>query len=433
MAEVTIDLEEKTPPVDVVDAPNPSADSVQSKKSSARKLSRAAILVPVIALVLAAAAATLYHFYAGWESTDDAQIDGYINPISSRVAGYITNVYVEDNQYVKAGTILAQIDPKDYQVALDSAQASLANDRATAAASLVSVPVTSVNTSSQLASAQADVMNAQAGISGAEKMLAAAQAEVLQAEANQAKAQDDVTRFKQLVDKQEIPEQRYVQAVQTASGAEAAVGAARANVQASQDAVSQAHARRDQALAALASAHTGPQQIRIQQSHAVAATAVALKSRSAVEQAELSLGYTRIVAPVDGLVAKRSAQAGQYVQPGQQLMAIVPLDDLWVTANFKETQLRSIRAGEPAEIYVDAYGRSYKGHVESIAGGTGAVFSLLPPENATGNYVKIVQRVPIRLRIDPGQDPDHLLRPGMSVQPNVNVKSVKSAAGASAN
>jgi membrane fusion protein (multidrug efflux system) len=204
-------------------------------------------------------------------------------------------------------------------------------------------------------------------------------------------------------------------------------------VQASQDAVSQAHARRDQALAALASAHTGPQQIRIQQSHAVAATAVALKSRSAVEQAELSLGYTRIVAPVDGLVAKRSAQAGQYVQPGQQLMAIVPLDDLWVTANFKETQLRSIRAGEPAEIYVDAYGRSYKGHVESIAGGTGAVFSLLPPENATGNYVKIVQRVPIRLRIDPGQDPDRLLRPGMSVQPNVNVKSLKSAAGASAN
>jgi membrane fusion protein (multidrug efflux system) len=343
------------------------------------------------------------------------------------VSGYITNVYVDDNQYVKAGTILAQIDPKDYQVALDSAQATLANDRATATASEVSVPVTSVNTASQLASAQADVMNAQAGISGAEKMLAAAQAEVLQAEANQAKAQDDVTRFKQLVDKQEIPEQRYVQAVQTASGAEAAVSAARANVQASQDAVRQANGRLDQALASRESARTGPQQIRIQQSHAVAATAVALKSRSAVEQAELYLNYTRIVAPVDGLVAKRSAQAGQYVQPGQQLMAIVPLDDLWVTANFKETQLRNIRSGEPAELYVDAYGRSYRGHVESISGGTGAVFSLLPPENATGNYVKIVQRVPIRLRIDPGQDPNRLLRPGMSVQPKVNVKSLVAA------
>jgi len=320
--DITIDLEEKAPAADILGASHSAnpGDSSRGKKSSNRKLARTVILVPAIVLVLAAAAATLYHFYAGWESTDDAQIDGYINPISSRVAGYITNVYVDDNQYVKAGTILAQIDPKDYQVAVDSAQATLANDRATATASEVSVPVTSVNTASQLASAQADVMNAQAGISGAEKMLAAAQAEVLQAEANHAKAQDDVTRFKQLVDKQEIPEQRYVQAVQTASGTEAAVTAARANVQASQDAVRQANGRLDQSLASLESARTGPQQIRIQQSHAVAATAVALKSRSAVEQAELYLNYTRIVAPVDGLVAKRSAQAGQYVQPGQQLM-----------------------------------------------------------------------------------------------------------------
>ncbi len=430
MAEnVTIDLEDKAPAVEVPDAvvSGDSTDSTRRKKFSGWKLSRTTILVPVIALVLAAAAATVYHFYAGWESTDDAQIDGYINPISSRVAGYITNVYVDDNQYVKAGTVLAQIDPKDYQLALDSAQAAFANDRATATASEASVPVTSVDTVSQLASAQAEVMNAQAGISGSEKMLAAAQSAVLQAEANQAKAQDDVDRFKQLVDKQEIPEQRYVQAVQTATGAGAAVAAARANVQASEDSVSQAQAKLGQALASLDSARTGPQQIRIQQAHATAATAVALKSRSAVEQAELYLNYTRIVAPVDGLVAKRSAQAGQYVQPGQQLMAIVPLDDLWVTANFKETQLKSIRAGEPAELYVDAYGRSYKGHVESIAGGTGAVFSLLPPENATGNYVKIVQRVPVRLRIDPGQDSGHLLRPGISVEPKVIVRSPERA------
>jgi membrane fusion protein, multidrug efflux system len=422
--DVAIDLEEKALPVDLPDE-GPSADPAASprrKKLSAWKLSRTTVLVPAIGLILAATAAMAYHFYAGWESTDDAQIDGYINPISSRVAGYITNVFVDDNQYVKAGTLLAQIDPKDYQVALDSARATLANDRATAAASEVNVPVTSVNASSQLASAQADVMNARAGISGSEKQLAAGQAAVLQAQANQAKAQDDVKRFKQLVDKQEIPEQRYVQAVQTAAGADAAVDAALANFQASQDVVRQAHARLDQALASLESARTGPQQIRIQQSRAVVAAAVAEKSRSAVEQAELNLNYTRILAPVDGLVAKRSAQAGQYVQPGQQLMAIVPLDDLWVTANFKETQLKNIRPGEPAEIYADAYGRNYKGHVESIAGGTGAVFSLLPPENATGNYVKVVQRIPIRLRIDPGQDPNHLLRPGMSVEPKVRVK-----------
>ena len=154
----------------------------------------------------------------------------------------------------------------------------------------------------------------------------------------------------------------------------------------------------------------------------MAATALADKSKRGVEQAQLNLNYTRIVSPVDGLVAKRSVQVGQYVVPGQQLLAVIPLDDIWVTANFKETQLKNVRPGERVQIFVDAYDRDYSGHVESIAGGTGAIFSLLPPENATGNYVKVVQRVPVRLRFDPGQDPQHLLRPGLSVVPKVNVK-----------
>jgi membrane fusion protein (multidrug efflux system) len=387
-----------------------------------KRMARVKIIAPIVVLLLAAASAFAYRYYAGWESTDDAQIDGYINPISSRVAGYITNVYVDDNQYVKAGTPLAQIDTKDYEVALASAQATLANDQATADASHVNVPVISVNTSTQLVSAEADVANTRAGISASEQQLAAAQAAVLQTEANSAKAQDDVKRYKQLVDKQEIPEQLYVQAVQTANGADAAVQAALANVQAAQDAVRQAQSRLAQASASVVSAQTGPQQIRIQQSRAVAATAAAHKSKTAVEQAQLNLSYTRIVAPVDGIVAKRSAQPGQYVSPGQQLMAVVPLDDVWVTANFKETQLRNMRPGNPVEIQVDAYGRTFTGHVESIAGGTGSVFSLLPPENATGNYVKVVQRVPVRLRLDKGQDPDRQLRPGMSVVPKVNVR-----------
>ena len=397
-----------------------------------KRMGRAKIIAPIVMLLLAAATALAYHYYAGWESTDDAQIDGYINPISSRISGYITNVYVDDNQYVKAGTLLAKIDPKDYEVAVASAQANLANDQATAVASQVNVPVTSVNTSSQLVSAEADVANARAGISGSEQQLAAAQAAVLQAEANNAKAQDDVKRYKKLVDKQEISEQLYVQAVQTANGAAAAVQATVANVQAAQDAVRQAQSRLAQASASVESAQTGPQQIRIQQSRAVAAAAAAQKSKTAVEQAQLNLSYTRIVAPVDGVVAKRSAQPGQYVSPGQQLMAVVPLDDIWVTANFKETQLRNMRPGNPVEIDVDAYGRTYTGHVESIAGGTGAVFSLLPPENATGNYVKVVQRLPVRLRLDKGQDPDHQLRPGMSVVPKVNVKEHAPNAGGSA-
>jgi membrane fusion protein (multidrug efflux system) len=177
----------------------------------------------------------------------------------------------------------------------------------------------------------------------------------------------------------------------------------------------------EQAQAELESAQTGPSQVRIQRSRAMASAALVAKSRAAVDQAQLNLDYTRIVAPVDGVVAKRSAQAGEYVTPGQQLLAVVPLDDIWVTANFKGTRLKNMRQGLPVKIYVDAFGRDYDGHVESMAGGTGAVFSLLPPENATGNYVKVVQRLPVRIRFDRGQDPAQQLRPGMSVGPKVKV------------
>jgi membrane fusion protein (multidrug efflux system) len=424
--ELTIDIEEKPVPDGVSKGANSaprSENSGSSDKAMARGKLGTKLLIGVVAvLVLAAAAASGYYFLAGWESTDDAQIDGYVNPISSRIAGYITKVYVDDNQYVKAGTLLAQIDPTDYEVALGSAQATLANDRATADASQVNIPITSINATSGITAAQADVDNARAGISAAEKALAGARAALVQSQANNAKAQDDVKRYKPLVDRQEIPEQLYVQAVESAKGTAAAVEVAAAKVQADQDGVTQAQGKFGQAVAGLESARTGPQQVRIQESRALAAAALAEKAKRAVEQARLNLNYTRIVAPVDGLVAKRTVQVGQYVAPGQQLLAVIPVDDIWVTANFKETQLKNVRAGEPVEIFVDAYGRDYSGHVESIAGGTGAIFSLLPPENATGNYVKVVQRVPVRVRFDPGQDPDHRLRPGLSVVPKVNVK-----------
>ncbi len=411
---------EEIPEVQNTPAASPGAE-VQAPTVKRGGKSRAIVIVPVAILALAATAAFLSSYYAGWESTDDAQIDGHINPISSRVGGYVTRVYVDDNQYVQAGTPLVQIDPKDYQVALDSARATLLNDQATAAASEENVPITTVDTSSRLASAQADVSAATAGISAAEKQLAAARAAQQQAEANSVKAQDDVNRYKRLVDKEEISEQQYTQAVQTARAAAAAVEAARADAQAAGEQVIQARGRLDQAKAGLESAHTGPQQVQIQRARALAATAMVAKSKAAVEQARLNLAYTRIVAPVDGIVAKRTAQVGQYVTPGQALMAVVPLNDIWVTANFKETQLRNMRIGSSAVIYVDAYARDYSGQVESIAGGTGAVFSLLPPENATGNYVKVVQRVPVRIRIDRAQDPDHRLRPGLSVEPRVKV------------
>ncbi len=382
---------------------------------------RLKIILLVAGMVLVTALVLLYRHYAGWESTDDAQIDGYIYPVSSRVSGYVTRVTVDDNQYVQAGTVLVQIDPKDYQVALDSAKAALANDQASAVASRVNVPVTSVNTSSNLSTAQADVENAQAGVAAALKQLDAAEATLRQAEANDLKAQDDVSRYKQLVVKDEISRQQYDQAVDTQKGTAAAVEAARASAAAAQQAVTQARARLAQAQAGVRNALTGPQQVTAQRSRALAAEAQAEKSKALLEQTQLNLQYTTIVAPVSGVVGQRSAQVGQNVSPGQQLMSIVPLDNIWVTANFKETQLKKMRPGQPARISVDAYGREYDGHVDSLAGASGARYSLLPPENATGNYVKVVQRIPVKIFFEKGQDPEHSLRPGMSVVPKVKV------------
>ncbi len=382
------------------------------------------IALVVLGLALIVISVPLYRHYTAWESTDDAQIDGYIYPVSSRISGYVTRVTVDDNQYVEAGTVLVQIDPKDYQVALDSAKAAYANDQASAAAQVTNVPITSVNTSSNLTAAQADVENAQAGVAAAQRQLDAAQATLRQAEANDLKAQDDVNRYRQLVAKDEVSQQQYTQAVDVQKGTAAAVEGARASAAAAEQAVTQARAKVAQAQAGVRYALTGPRQVTAQRSRALAAQAQAQKSRALLDQAQLNLQYTTIVAPVTGVVGQRSAQVGQNVSPGQQLMTIVPLgsENIWVTANFKETQLKYMRPGQPAKISVDTYGRTYDGHVLNIAGASGARYSLLPPENATGNYVKVVQRIPVKIVFEKGQDPEHLLRPGMSVEPNVRVK-----------
>jgi membrane fusion protein (multidrug efflux system) len=382
------------------------------------------ILLAALGLVLIAIAVLLYRHYAAWESTDDAQIDGYIYPVSSRVSGYVTRVLVDDNQYVEADTVLVQLDPKDYEVAAANAKAALANDQASAAALLTNVPITSVNTSSQLASTQADIENAKAGLVVAQRETDAAQASLRQAEANDLKAQDDVNRFKPLAAKDEIPQQRYTQAVETQKAAAAAVEASRASAAAAEQAVTQARARISQAQAQLEYAQTRPRQISVQRSRAQAAEAETQRATAVYQQALLNLGYATIAAPVSGIVGQRSVQPGQQVSPGQQLMTIIPLDsqNIWVTANFKETQLKYMRPGQPVEISVDTYERTYDGHVLNIAGASGARSSLLPPENATGNYVKVIQRIPVKIVFEKGQDPEHLLRPGMSVEPNVRVK-----------
>ena len=374
------------------------------------------------AIVIVVAGFFLWRYFTSYESTDDAQIDGHLNSISARVSGHVIKLLVDDNQYVAAGTPLVQIDPKDYQVALDRAQAYYADSLATAQAAQVNVPLTNVNTTSQEKSAQADVENARAGIAAARQQYDAANAQLAQAEANNVKAQNDLVRYKQLVDKQEISQQQYDQAVATAKAGAAAVDASRAGAAAAQQQVTQAQSRLVQAQANLRAAQTVPQQMAVTRSKAQSAEAQADRYKAELEQAQLNLQYTTISAPVSGYVTQRSVEVGQNVSVGQELMKIINLDDIWVTANFKETQLRQMKVGQPATIAVDATGKEYKGHVQSIAGASGSITSLLPPENATGNYVKVVQRIPIKIIFDAGETREHVLRPGMSAEPKVWIR-----------
>jgi membrane fusion protein (multidrug efflux system) len=378
---------------------------------------RVAIVIAVIVLLVVGF--FVYRYVTSYESTDDAQVDGHINSISTRISGHVIKLNVDDNQSVQAGTVLVELDPADYQVAYDRAKADFESAQATAAAAGVNVPITSVSTTSQVSSSDADVSGARAGIAAAKQQFEAAKATLDQAVANNVKAQNDLVRYKQLVDKQEISQQQYDQAVAAAAASAAAVDAARANADAAQAQVTQAQAKLAEAEANWRNAQTGPQQLQVTRSRAASALAEAQFKKADLDQAQLNLQYTKIVAPVAGVVSDRTVEVGQNVAPGQELMKIIPLNDVWITADYKETQLRHMKVGQHVTIEVDANGRSYKGKVDSIAGASGARFSLLPPENATGNYVKVVQRIPVKIVLDPGENKDQSLRPGMSVTPKV--------------
>src|SRR5271154_4732370 len=372
-------------------------------------------------VVLAVAGAFLWHYLSGFESTDDAQVDVHLYPVSARISGYIQKVNVEDNQWVEAGSTLVEIDPKDYEVALARAQATLDSSEAAAKSSNIDVPISSVDTSSQLKSTASDIKNAEAAIQAAEKQAAAAQARVLETQAENVKAQDDVTRYRLLLTKEEIPKQIYDHAYAAAATDVAAVAAAEADEAAAQQAVQEAHSRLTEAEAHYEDAQAGPQRVDSTRAKALSAVADVQQKRAAVEQAQLNLGYTKIFAPVTGEVTKKVV-VGLNVDPGEQLLTVTPLDQVWVTANFKETQLKRMRVGQKATIELDSNGRTYNAHVDSIAGGTGPIYSLLPPENATGNYVKIVQRVPVKIVLEPGENSDHQLRPGMNIEAKVYLR-----------
>ena len=396
--------------------PSPKLSKEREKATKKRSLGRRVVLG--VAILLAVAGFFVWRYLNSYEGTDDAQVDGHINNVSARVSGYVLKVNVDDNQYVEKGAVLVEIDPRDYQVALERAKAELADAEATAQAMNLNVPVQTIGTTTQVSSSEADVQSSQAGVTAAQRQLDSARAQLQQAEANNARAQADVARYSALLAKDEVSRQLYDQADAAAKANAAAVDGARAAIAAAEQQVAQAQSRVNSAQAALQYSHTGPQQVAVTQARARAALATVQQKRAALDKAQLDLEYCTVVAPVTGVVNKR-VEVGMNVQPGQTLVSVVPLDDVWVTANFKETQLRSMKVGQRVTISVDAFGREYQGHVESIAGATGAQFSLLPPENATGNYVKVVQRVPVKIVLDPGQNRDHLLRLGMSVEPKV--------------
>jgi membrane fusion protein (multidrug efflux system) len=362
-----------------------------------------------------------------WESTDDAEIDGHIYPVNARVSGQVVKVNFDDGQVVRKGDVLVQVDTTDYQVALERAKADYADAQAQALAARYGVPVQSVGSVSQIRSASADMASAQSGVVAARRQVEAAQQQVVEAEANAVKLNKDVERYRQLLDKREISQQQFDQAIAAAAAENATVSARQADVSAAQAQVKIAEARIEQANAEVKNAQATPNTVAATKARAESADAQALRSKAALDQAQLNLTYTTIVAPVDGVVGKRSVNVGDNIAVGQDLMAVVPLNDVWVTANFKETQLAHMQPGQPVKIKVDTYGgRKWNGHVTSIGGATGAKYSLLPPENATGNYVKVVQRIPVRIDFDGNDKPDFnadgMLRPGMSVDPDVKVR-----------
>jgi membrane fusion protein (multidrug efflux system) len=413
-----------------------AAEEQETTTRSTRLAGRGRMFI-IIGVILVGAVVLYMWRTSGRESTDDAQVDGHITQVSARVGGTVVKVHVKENQVVKAGEVLVELDRRDYEVAVERARAELADAQANASGAMTGIPLTRVSTATDVRSATGSVEEAQAGIGIADQQVEAARAQLVAAQARQrekeaaaVKSARDVERLKGLVAKDEIAQQQFDAAVASADSARAAADAATSDVAAAQAAIAvaeqrarQARGTAAQANAQLQASRTGPEQLRVTKARADVANARVQQFSAALAQAELNLQRTSITAPSDGIISRKSVEVGQVIQPGQPLFALVSQGDVWVTANFKETQLRHVQPGQRVTIDVDGLGRELNGHVDSIAAATGAKFSLLPPENATGNYVKVVQRIPVKIVFEPGQDPDHRLRPGMSVVPTIYTKS----------
>jgi membrane fusion protein (multidrug efflux system) len=412
--------------------------TADEKFSNAMRAARSRLITLGVVFVGIVAVALIWMWIeSGHESTDDAQVDAHITQIAAQVPGTVITVAVQDNQRVKAGDVHIKLDPRGYQAAVERARADLADAEAASLAARTGVPIASTTTSSGVSTAEAGMEVARATVTAAGTEVDAAHARLAAAEARQraqqaeaVRARRDFDRLGELVKKEEVSQQQYDAARTAAEAAEASAAAGAAEARAAAAAVkvaeshlAQAKGAQAHAQADLASAHTAPDQMKVTRAQAEAAAARVERAKAMLKQAQLDLEHATVVAPADGIVSRRSIEVGQVVQAGQALVALVQIGDVWITANFKETQLDGMEPGQRAVVSVDAYGgRTFQGHVDSISPATGARFSLLPPENATGNYVKVVQRVPVKIVLDAGQDPDQLLRPGMSVVPTVYVR-----------
>jgi membrane fusion protein (multidrug efflux system) len=402
-----------------------SSQEEKSAQSPPEKSKRKSVLTIFAAiLIIAVVGGLVYWLHARhYEDTDDAQIDANLSPIGTRIDGTVIKVYVQNNQMVKVGDPLVDLDPRDNQVKADQVQAQLAQARSQLAGERPNIPITEVENSTNIVSAKADVASAEAAVAAAERDRDQAEAQVVQQEAVNARAQSDLQRYTILAEKQEISRSDFDQYSSNAKQQAANLQAVQAAVLAAARTVDQRNAQSDQVRSRLVQTEkNAAPQLLIRHASVEQQMANLQTAESLLEQAHLNLGYTRILAPVAGIVMKRFAQVGSRVNAGQQLLTISEIGDLWVTANFKETQLLHMRPGQHATIHVDSLDRDFSGSVDTIGGATGSIASTLPAENATGNYVKVVQRIPVRIKLDPNQEGLDQLRPGMSADPEVRVK-----------
>jgi membrane fusion protein, multidrug efflux system len=400
-----------------------SSKPVESAGSTPEGRRRSLLFAAVIGAVIVIGAVGFWLYSSTYETTDDAQVDGHLNGITSRIDGEVKAVYAEENQSVQAGQALVELDPRDFQVALEQAQAQLLKAQADARAENPTLPIAQSASQTSLATSKSGVLNAEAGVAAAEGDQAAALSHLQEVQANNTKAQADIARYKALVDKDEVARSQYDQVVASAKALAAAVDSARSSSEAAQKVVEQRKAQLEQARSQMTLADvSAPNQVAISRANLQSKQADVQAKQADVDRAQLDLSYCKIVSPVAGVVSKRVAEVGEHVSKGQWLLSVADLGDLWVTANFKESQLRQMHAGQSVTVSVDAYDQKFDGTVEAMPGATGSITSLLPPENASGNYVKVVQRLPVRIHLKPGQPGLEKLRPGMSVVPKVWLK-----------